>query len=220
MAQITLKTAAELRKEFGAIAKAAQSLVGRIQGAAADTVLHIVAHGDVTLADEMCNALGKGLRASKLRDWFIANGACDLPKGAKAFKLHVKKRAALQECDMDELHSKLMSLPWQESEKEDDTPDVIDCAEVLEKALAGLEKRVSKEGVTVAHRDLLTMVSRMVAAAKLKAIAEGDAVTEMLHTVTVTRSEPEIRVDSEGVARSVKSRSHLSGEAKKAATAH
>lgn len=220
MAQITVKTAAELRKEYGAIAKAAQSLVGRIQGAAADTVLHIAAHGDVTLADELCESLGKGLRASKLRDWFIANGACDMPKGAKRFKLHGKKRAELQACDTDELHGKLMALPWHESEKEEQAEESLDIAAALEKTLKDLEKKASKEGVTVAHRDLLGMVSRMIAIEKGKAAMLHGDVADMLHTVAVGRSQPEIRVDSNGTARSVKSRSHLSGEVKGAASAH
>lgn len=48
-------------------------------------IRHISEHGDVTIADTLCNAMPKGTSANSLRAWFEMYGGCSYNNEKKAF---------------------------------------------------------------------------------------------------------------------------------------
>lgn len=46
---------------------------------------HITEHGDVTIADTLCNVMPKGTSANSLRSWFEIHGGCTYNNEKKAF---------------------------------------------------------------------------------------------------------------------------------------
>lgn len=48
-------------------------------------IRHISVHGDVTIADTLCNAMPKGTSANSLRAWFEMYGGCTYNNEKKAF---------------------------------------------------------------------------------------------------------------------------------------
>lgn len=48
-------------------------------------IRHIAEHGDVTIADTLCNAMPKGTSSNSLRSWFEMYGGCSYNNEKKAF---------------------------------------------------------------------------------------------------------------------------------------
>jgi hypothetical protein len=72
---------AQVLKNIGSIGRASAKLTKDIQATAVGCVEHAVKHGDVTLADQLVDALGKGLRKASLRAWFEKNAPMFIAKG-------------------------------------------------------------------------------------------------------------------------------------------
>lgn len=184
----------QILKNIGTIAKAAKSLTGKIQETAVACVIHAVRHGDVTLADQLVEALGKGMRRASLRAWFERNGPIVLPRGKDKFAFDGERAKAMRKESDEELTERLMALPWEEAKPEEPVVSVFDVEEAFDKFLKRLEKQVKEVDLTVKNRELLELVGQQVAryhAEKVLAGVEPTEKTEALPTVRLVKESPE-----------------------------
>lgn len=148
-------------KIIGSIGRASAKLTKDIQLAAVSCVFHALEHGDVTLADSLVDAAGKGLRRDSLRAWFEKNGAMVVSTQTKKFVLDKAKRDTLKAIDKAELAETLTSLPWDDAKREAPVVSVVDVSEAFDKFMQRLTK-LSKEGeVTLKHRDLMDKLNTL-----------------------------------------------------------
>lgn len=194
-----MATKQEILKKITAVGKAVSKVVGMIQETAVDCVLHAVEHGDVTLADKLMEACGKGVRRQSLSGWFEKNGPMYLPRGAKVFALDKERAKAMRKEDQAELREALMALPWQEAVKEPEVVSILDVGAEFDKFLKRLQKQASEVGMNVKHRELLTLVARDVARYQAEQILADDGEDDAV-TTTVGKSAPEERTDAKGTA--------------------
>ena len=69
-----LASAAEITKAIASIQKRGSTLQADIHVAAVSTLAHVEAHGDITLANRLLDALPGMARKNALADWFVAFG--------------------------------------------------------------------------------------------------------------------------------------------------
>ena len=146
-------------KKIGAIGKHAKKLTADIQDAATDCAIHAVKHGDVTLADQLVDALGKGMRRASLRAWFEKNTPMILPKGKDKFAFDAERAKTLRAIPEADLRESLMALPWEEAKAEEPVVSVFDVSEAVDKFIKRLEKQVSEANVTIKNRKLLEEIA-------------------------------------------------------------
>lgn len=146
-------------KKIGAIGRKAKTLTSDIQDCAVDCALHAIQHGDVTLADQLVDALGKGLRRASLRAWFERNGPMYLPKGKDKFAFDAERAKAMRKTPEAEQREALMALPWEEAKPEEPVVSVFDVSEAVGKFIKRLEKQVSEANVTIKNRKLLEEIA-------------------------------------------------------------
>lgn len=153
----------QILKNIGAIGKAAKALTGKVQETAVACAIHAIRHGDVTLADQLVEALGKGLRRASLRAWFERNGPFVLPKGKTAFAFDSERAKTLRKETDEDLTERLMALPWEEAKPEEPIVSVLDVEEAFDKFLKRLERQVKEADLTVKNIELLHDVGQLVA---------------------------------------------------------
>jgi hypothetical protein len=146
-------------KKIGAIGKNAKKLTADIQETAVDCAIHAVKHGDVTLADQLVDALGKGLRRASLRAWFERNTCMYLPKGKDKFAFDSERAKTLKAVPEADLQATLMALPWEEAKPEEPVVSVFDVSEAVDKFIKRLEKQVAEANVTIKNRKLLEEIA-------------------------------------------------------------
>ena len=129
-------------KAIGSIGKASAKLTKDVQLCAVECVIHAVLHGDVTLADQLVDALGKQGRKSSLRAWFEINGCMFIAKGAKTFSY--AKYHKLGKADTPELREQLMAKPWEDAIPEPAAVSVLEIGAKFDKFLDGLTKQATE----------------------------------------------------------------------------
>lgn len=149
---------AVILKNIGSIGKAATKLTKQVQETAVACAIHAVRHGDVTLADQLVDALGKGLRRASLRAWFEKNASMYIPKGKQVFALDKDRAKALRSETDEALTEKLMSLPWEEAKPEAPIVSVLDVSSAADKFLERIQKQANEAGMEVRNRALLDVL--------------------------------------------------------------
>jgi hypothetical protein len=145
---------AQILKTIGTIGKAATKLTKDIQTCAVGCVEHAVKHGDVTLADQLVDALGKGMRKASLRAWFETNGPMFIAKGKDKFSFDKDRRGTwdgFREAD-------LLAKPWEEAKPEEKVVSVFDVSEAFDKFMKRVESMSKDAEVTVRNRELMDML--------------------------------------------------------------
>jgi hypothetical protein len=142
-------------KAIGSIGRASLKLNKEIQSAAVSCVMHAVAHGDVTLADQLVDACGKGVRRDSLRAWFEKEGAMVVNTATKKFGLDKERMKGLRGRVANELAVELLDKPWDEAKREPEVISVIDIDEQLDKFMARINKLTKDAAITVKNRELL-----------------------------------------------------------------
>jgi transcriptional/translational regulatory protein YebC/TACO1 len=160
----------ELLKRIGAIGKAAKVLTANVQEVAVACVWHAALHGDVTLADQLVDAIGKGMRRASLRAWFEMNGCMILPRGKDKFAFDKERAAKLKEEGEKEVCERLMALPWEDAKPEEKVVSVLDVEVAFDKFMARLGKEMTAEGLTVQNKDLYEVLTRAAAVHMAKKI--------------------------------------------------
>lgn len=150
---------ATILKNIGMIGKASKKLVDQIQETAVACAIHAIRHGDITLADQLVDAVGKGIRRASLRAWFERQGPFVIAKGKDKFSFAKEKAAELRLMNDPELAEKLDSLKWEDAKPEAPVVSVFDVSEAVDNFLKRLQKQVSEAQVTVKNRKLLEEVA-------------------------------------------------------------
>jgi len=147
---------AQIVKAIGAIGRAAAKLTKDVQACAVECVIHAVLHGDVTLADQLVDAIGKQGRKASLRAWFEMYGCMFIAKGKQTFsydKLH-----KLGKADTQELRDSLMSKPWEDAKPEAPAVSVLEIGAKFDKFLDTMVKQATEAtqaGIPVHGKELL-----------------------------------------------------------------
>jgi hypothetical protein len=129
-------------KAIGAIGRTAAKITKDVQLCAVECVIHAVLHGDVTLADQLVDAIGKQGRKSSLRAWFEINGCMFIAKGAKTFSYD--KFHKLGKADTTELREALMAKPWEDAIAEPVPVSVLEIGAKFDKFLDTLTKQATE----------------------------------------------------------------------------
>ena len=148
----------QILKSIGAIGRASAKLTKQVQETAVACAIHAVRHGDVTLADQLVDALGKGLRRASLRAWFERHGAMIIPKGKTTFALDKERAKALRGETDEALTEKLMALPWEEAKPEAPIVSVLDVSVAADKFLERIQKQANEAGMEIRNRALLDIL--------------------------------------------------------------
>lgn len=150
---------AQILKMIGAIGKASAKLTRDIQSAAVECAMHALAHGDVTLADQLVDALGKGLRKASLRAWFERHTWMLIPTGKQTFALDKDRAKSARKSPEAEVRARLADLPWEEAKPEAPVVSVFDVSQAVDKFLDRIQKQINMEGVSVRNRALFDAIN-------------------------------------------------------------
>lgn len=150
---------AQILKNIGAIGKKSKELVASIQETAVGCIEHAVKHGDITLCDQLVDAVGKGMRKASLRAWFETNGPMYLPKGKDKFAFDGERRGEWSQ----EREAALLSTPWEDAKPEEKVVSVLNVEEAFDRFINRLAKQIKEDTVTVENAELLTVVSQAAA---------------------------------------------------------
>ena len=148
---------AQILKTIGSIGRASTKLTRDIQTCAVGCVEHAVKHGDVTLADQLVDALGKGMRKASLRAWFETNGPMFIAQGKTVFSFDKERRGqwdAFRETE-------LLAKPWEEAKPEPEVVSVFDVSEAFDKFMKRIEKLAGDGEVVVRNRELMAMLTQV-----------------------------------------------------------
>lgn len=150
---------AQILKNIGAIGKASKALTANIQETAVGCIEHAVKHGDITLCDQLVDAIGKGMRKASLRAWFETNGPMYLPKGKDKFAFDKERRGEWS----TEREEALKATPWEDAKPEEKVVSVLNVEEAFDRFINRLAKQIKEDTVTVENAELLTVVSQAAA---------------------------------------------------------
>jgi hypothetical protein len=145
---------AQILKNIGAIGRKAASLTKDIQTTAVGCVEHAVKHGDVTLADQLVDALGKGMRKASLRAWFETNGPMFIAKGKDKFSFDKDRRGQWDGFR----EAELLAKPWEEAKPEEKVVSVFDVSEAFDKFMKRVESMAKDGEVQVRNRELMDLL--------------------------------------------------------------
>lgn len=150
-------------KKIGAIGKASAKLTRDVQGCATDCAWHAVMHGDVTLADQLVDALGKQGRKASLRAWFERNTPMYLPKGKTTFAFDSERAKSLKAAGEEAFREAMADKPWEEAKPEAPVVSVFDVSEAVDKFMKRLEAMTKDATITVRNKALLEELGQTVA---------------------------------------------------------
>lgn len=142
---------AQVLKNIGSIGRASAKLTKDIQATAVGCVEHAVKHGDVTLADQLVDALGKGLRKASLRAWFEKNAPMFIAKGKDKFSFDPTRKGTWDQ----EREDTLLALPWEEAKPEEKIVSVFDVSESFDKFMKRVESMSKDAQVTLRNREMI-----------------------------------------------------------------
>lgn len=154
---------AQILKNIGAIGKASKKLTEDVQKTAVACAIHAVKHGDVTLADQLVDALGKGMRRASLRAWFERQGPFVVQKGKDNFAYDSEKAKTLRAMAEPELTELLDSLKWEEAKAEEPVVSVLDIEAAFDKFMKRIESQIKDATITVQNRALLEQLGQTAA---------------------------------------------------------
>lgn len=146
---------AQVLKNIGSIGRASAKLTKDIQATAVGCVEHAVNHGDVTLADQLVDALGKGLRKASLRAWFEKNAPMFIAKGKDKFSFDSTRKGVWDA----EREASLLALPWEEAKPEEKVVSVFDVSESFDKFMKRIESMTKDSEMTIRNRQLIDFLA-------------------------------------------------------------
>lgn len=157
-----LNEAAVIKKQIGSIGASGARIVKGIQSVATQTLAHAVKHGDITLAQELVNAVPKHFKAS-LVAWLELYGPFRYNNDSKALVFH-KGCKALKEAGIvpgagEVTQDYVDSLPlWDGARKATEPRSQYDASEECSKFFARMQKLASDGNVTMKNKALLREV--------------------------------------------------------------
>jgi hypothetical protein len=154
----------QIQAAIGKIGEAAAKLAKDVQSVAIEVTMHALTHGDVTLADNLVDALGKGLRRASLRAWFEVNGPFYLPRGKTSFALDKERAKKLRAIPEAELRETLAKNLWEEAKPEEAVVTVLDCTAKVDAFIKRMTAEIkAMSGGTVKDKDLVDTIAQAAA---------------------------------------------------------
>lgn len=150
-------------KKIGAIGRAAAKLTKDVQGCAVECAWHAIQHGDVTLADQLVDAIGKQGRKASLRAWFERNTPMYIPKGKDKFAFDSERAKAFKAEGQQAYTERVAALPWEEAKPEAPVVSVFDVSEAVDKFMKRVQGMVNDANVTIRNKALLEELGQTVA---------------------------------------------------------
>jgi hypothetical protein len=149
----------QIVKAIGAIGRASQKLTKDIQLTAVGCIEHAVKHGDITLCDQLVDAIGKGMRKASLRAWFEKNGPMYLPKGKDKFAFDAERRGEWSQ----EREETLSALPWEDAKPEEPIVSEFYVSVAFDRFMKRIEATVKDANITVRNRALMELLGQQAA---------------------------------------------------------
>lgn len=167
-----------IQKNIKSIGDARVKLVDKIQQAALACILHSHTYGGVDLPNQLCVAVGAGMKHEALRKWMESFGPCsanaDKEQKATAPMKYAKSKRLEGEA-LDAMMAAAAAKPWHDYKTEKPAEEFSFAAD-LHKLLGRLEKAVNEQGyVPTAEEQVVINASRAVpkpVKAKPQAVAE------------------------------------------------
>lgn len=150
-------------KKIGAIGKAAAKLTRDVQACAIDCAWHAVEHGDVTLADQLVDAIGKQGRKASLRAWFERHTPMYLPKGKNTFAFDGDRAKAMRTEGEQAVRERLAEIAWEEAKAEAPAVSVFDVSDAADKFMKRLETMAKDATITLRNRELMEELGQTIA---------------------------------------------------------
>lgn len=150
-------------KKIGAIGKAAAKLTRDVQSCATDCAWHAVEHGDVTLADQLIDALGKQGRKASLRAWFEKHTPMYLPKGKDKFAFDKERAKSFRNQGEEAYRATLADKPWEDAKPEAPVVSVFDVSDAADKFMKRVESMAKDATITLRNRELMEMLGQTIA---------------------------------------------------------
>lgn len=149
----------QIVKAIGAIGRASQKLTKDIQLTAVGCIEHAVKHGDITLCDQLVDAIGKAMRKASLRAWFEKNGPMYLPKGKDKFAFDAERRGEWSQ----EREDTLLSTLWEDAKPEEPIVSEFDVSVAFDRFMKRIEATVKDANITVRNRALMELLGQQAA---------------------------------------------------------
>jgi hypothetical protein len=149
----------QILKQIGSIGRASAKLTKDVQSTATACAIHALEHGDVTLADQLVDALGKGMRKTSLRAWFETNAPMFIAKGKDKFSFDSERAKTMRLLDVVELESNLMALAWEEAKPEEKVVSIFDVSESFDKFMKRIESMTKDSEMTIRNRQLIDFLA-------------------------------------------------------------
>ena len=168
---MNMMTAAQTRAEIKRINEARGKLVDRIQAAAVAAMYHSHVHREVSLAVELCKAVGAGMKHEALRVWFNKFGPCTLDKEGI---LKFAKSKALEGDALDERMKAAAAEEWHVAPTERKAEE-FSLAAGVHALLRKLNKAMEEDGFIPSdeERELIRVMQRVPAPVKKPKVKEA-----------------------------------------------
>lgn len=140
------------------LAKTVAATVAEIQALAIEVLMHAVTHGDVTLADSLLEACGKGIRRQSLLTWLEVNGPFVFDTKSGKFTLHKERAKVLRGIPDADLREQIGAHKWEEAKPEPKLVSSVDAAAELDKLFRKFDKLFADNTVEVKNRELMQLV--------------------------------------------------------------
>lgn len=156
--------AVAINKAINSIKTRSGKLSDDIQTAALSVIAHVEAHSDTSVADNLVNALGKGIRRDSLAQWLVNFGKLRVldkanPKDAERIKIgHVFGYDGEKVTDMEGA----ATMKWFDAKRAPEVTDVFDVAEAYKALMKRIDK-AQKDGKTVTNPELVERLVRLMA---------------------------------------------------------
>lgn len=142
-------------KQIASIGKAGVRLIAAIQVAATQVVAHTLKHGDITVANQLLDAVPKHLRAS-LVAFLEAYGPYAYMKADKQFAYFKANKACKDFIGKDITQEYVDALPrWESMVKPAEPRSVYDVSEEFDRLITRLRKTAAVSTNTMKHKPLL-----------------------------------------------------------------
>lgn len=149
-----MTNANEIKRSIKAIADTRTKLVDRIQIAALSVIRHAHVHGDITLANSLCTAVGAGMKQQALRLYLSEFGPVSPntdKETAKGSPLVYAKSKRVDEVGLDSHMESAAAKMWHDFKTETDAAEWSLARDI--NALLSRIKRAVSDGVTMSDEE-------------------------------------------------------------------
>lgn len=143
----------QIKKMIGTIGKGAAKLAAQVQLCAIECLIHAVNHGDITLAQHLIEALGKGGRKATLFAWFELYGPFVVSQGKLTYRKEPLE--ALKNEGDAAIRARLKDVLWTEAKAEAKAVSVVDVNVEFDKFMKRIHKIATEGTIELKNKGML-----------------------------------------------------------------